>query len=228
MDTIMNDLAKQRYDSIIKRDFDYKIELYLFDKFIHSANEPSVSLKEFLQYNVNEKLLEKYRKSYSMGTQQKIEKRNIAEIDNYLSEWFKNKVRLREYYNEYKEEIENNKNSLTLAKFKEFFGDNDHDRQCHYCGITEEIIKQMIEKSEIKTKRLITRGRTMEVDRINPYGDYSENNIILSCYWCNNAKSDEFTYEEFKENIAPRIRDIWIKRFGDIPEPSEIKKRNET
>lgn len=224
----MVDLAKQRYDSIIKRDFDYKIELYLFDKFIHCVNEPSISPKEFVQYNVNEMLLEKYQKSYSMDTQQKIEERTIIEIDNYLSDWFKNKVRWKEYYSEYKEQIENDKNSLTFAKFKNFFGDNDHDRQCHYCGITEEIIKQMIEKSEIKTKRLITRGRTMEVDRINPFGDYSENNIILSCYWCNNAKSDEFTYKEFKEHIAPRIRDIWIKRFGEIPESPEVKKRDET
>ena len=38
----------------------------------------------------------------------------------------------------------------------------------------------------------------MEVVRIELNKGYEEGNLVLSCYWCNNAKTDEFTATEFK------------------------------
>ena len=70
----------------------------------------------------------------------------------------------------------------------------------------------MIESGQIITKRLYSRGRTLEIDRINPNDDYNMNNIVLCCYWCNNAKTDEFSYEDFIE-IGKEIRKIWEKRL---------------
>lgn len=35
----------------------------------------------------------------------------------------------------------------------------------------------------------------------------------MACYWCNNAKTDEFTAEEFKE-IGKEIRKIWDVRLA--------------
>ena len=46
-------------------------------------------------------------------------------------------------------------------------------------------------------------------------GEYKIGNIILSCYWCNNAKSDEFSLSEFKE-IARGINHTWNKRLRSI------------
>ena len=43
------------------------------------------------------------------------------------------------------------------------------------------------------------RGINLEVDRIEPKELYSPKNCILACYPCNNAKSDVFSFEEFKE-----------------------------
>ncbi|WP_188117205.1 hypothetical protein [Campylobacter concisus] len=47
----------------------------------------------------------------------------------------------------------------------------------------------------------------------------------MACYWCNNAKTDEFSPEEFKP-IAEGIREVWNKRLGelgmkeiDVPDP---------
>jgi len=39
----------------------------------------------------------------------------------------------------------------------------------------------------------------LEVDRKNPKGQYKPKNCVLSCYPCNNAKSDVFSYKEFME-----------------------------
>jgi len=76
---------------------------------------------------------------------------------------------------------------------------------CGYCGVTIKEINNM----DLYTKR--ARGYSMEVDQINAYGFYSDANCIASCYWCNNAKTDEFSFEEFKK-IATNITTIWNDR----------------
>jgi len=56
------------------------------------------------------------------------------------------------------------------------------------------------------------RGWKLEIDRINSNLEYKPNNCVMACYWCNNAKTDEFTYEEFKE-IGKEIRKVWETRL---------------
>ena len=104
---------------------------------------------------------------------------------------------------------------ITLKKeeFIKWYGDDSKDRQCEYCLIKESEIKTLINQGKIYTKRLTTRGRTMEVDRKDPKGHYEINNLIMSCYWCNNAKTDEFSYEEFRK-MSCRTNDIWRARLS--------------
>jgi hypothetical protein len=43
------------------------------------------------------------------------------------------------------------------------------------------------------------RGKRLEIDRRDPRLSYDDiNNIVWCCYWCNNAKSNFFTEEEFR------------------------------
>lgn len=83
---------------------------------------------------------------------------------------------------------------------------------CHYCGITPEQIQQLWEKDPELTKR--GRGRKLELERLAPNEKYSNlGNLVFSCYWCNNAKTDTFTETEFKK-IGEVIRGIWEERLG--------------
>ncbi|MCB9447123.1 MAG: hypothetical protein H6585_02115 [Flavobacteriales bacterium] len=89
------------------------------------------------------------------------------------------------------------------------------DRKCHYCNINESQIKILIDKGQIQTKRLTTRGRTLEIERREPNKPYDEtDNLVFCCYWCNNAKTDEFTEREFEE-IGNCIAEIWKNRLAD-------------
>ncbi len=65
---------------------------------------------------------------------------------------------------------------------------------CHYCqlpGDTQDMYERHFRKGR--------RGFNLEVDRKDAKGLYSPENCVLACYPCNNAKSDVFTYEEFRE-----------------------------
>ncbi|MDA9262419.1 hypothetical protein N9P55_01480 [bacterium] len=71
---------------------------------------------------------------------------------------------------------------------------------CHYCGIKAEEQRKLIELGILTSKRFFissshqkkrgsSRGRFLEVDRKVPDGDYSSDNCVLCCYFCNNDKS---------------------------------------
>lgn len=55
----------------------------------------------------------------------------------------------------------------------------------------------------------------MEVDRLRANEGYIDNNIVLCCYWCNNAKTDEFTADEFKP-IGLAIGEVFKNRLERI------------
>jgi len=84
---------------------------------------------------------------------------------------------------------------------------------CHYCGITlEELNKLHI--TGIVNKRT-TRGRALEIDRKIADEKYSNvSNLTYSCYWCNNAKTDTFSEEEFLI-IGKAISTVWKQRLSN-------------
>lgn len=69
------------------------------------------------------------------------------------------------------------------------------EKRCCYCNSTESEIENFYNKT--LSKRNGTRGRRLEIERKKDT-EYTRENCLLSCYWCNNAKSDVFTFDEFK------------------------------
>jgi len=90
---------------------------------------------------------------------------------------------------------------FTRLQFPDFYDWYIAQKQkCYYCGITEEEIRKLIDNKKIVTKRLLTRGKRLELERKEPNKPYDDlENLVLCCYWCNNAKTDEFTEGEFRK-----------------------------
>ena len=90
---------------------------------------------------------------------------------------------------------------ITKIQFPDFYDWYVGQAQkCYYCGITEEEIKNLVDSNKIMTKRLLTRGKRLELERKEPNKPYDDlENLVLCCYWCNNAKTDEFTEDEFRK-----------------------------
>jgi hypothetical protein len=91
-------------------------------------------------------------------------------------------------------------------------------KKCHYCSICEIDLKELYAKiypkdDKDRIDKNPTRGRTLEIDRMEPNKPYSEiKNLVYSCYWCNNAKTDTFNEIEGKM-IGDAIRQIWQKKL---------------
>jgi hypothetical protein len=98
--------------------------------------------------------------------------------------------------------------------FYDWFTKND--RKCYYCNITEIEIELLKIAGLLDNKREKTRGKTLELDRKLPNESYNNiQNLVLCCYWCNNAKTDTFTHDEFIV-IGKTISTIWKKRLMSI------------
>lgn len=99
--------------------------------------------------------------------------------------------------------------------FKDFYNwylQHEQNKCCVYCGITEKQIEILFSKDDKLTKR--NRGKKLELDRKSPNLPYDDTkNIVWACYWCNNAKTDTFSFEEFKI-IGKTISEIWDKRLN--------------
>lgn len=80
--------------------------------------------------------------------------------------------------------------------------------KCHYCGIAEDEFCKIWGETFYGG---IKRGRKLEIDRKDNNSKYDMANCVLACAICNMAKSDKFTYDEFRR-VGDVMRDIWQKR----------------
>lgn len=102
---------------------------------------------------------------------------------------------------------------FTFEEFEKWY--RNQPKVCHYCGLLETEQFEVIQSGKLTSNRFFTekngkRGRFLEIDGKNPKGNYSVENSVFCCYFCNNDKSDIFSesqYKTFNENngVNPRV-----------------------
>lgn len=112
-------------------------------------------------------------------------------------------------------EIEEVKIELSNDKIYELFLWWERQfKVCYYCKLPEAELERLHNQPGHINKRYPKRGKSLELDRKDPHLPYSDiDNLVLACYWCNNAKTDTFTSEEFME-VGKVFKEIWKKRLG--------------
>jgi len=105
--------------------------------------------------------------------------------------------------------------NIDISIFQQWF--DAKNGCCDYCGLTSEESLILFNRYPQST-RGGRRGKRLELDRINPairnYGS-NINNLALACYWCNNAKTNYFTYDEFKI-IGEKLKLVQQARINAI------------
>lgn len=112
------------------------------------------------------------------------------------------------------QELENENFEITGEFLYKFYNwSNDKEKVCYYCDIKESDLDSLHTLPGHINKRYPKRGKSLEIDRKDSYKPYSDiNNLVFACYWCNNAKTDTFSAEEFIP-IGKEISKIWEKRW---------------
>jgi 5-methylcytosine-specific restriction endonuclease McrA len=134
-----------------------------------------------------------------------------TEVSKYWGELKDQREYLSGLRNIWKSKFENTETTESFWEFKKWH--ETSEKKCFYCGITEIQINELFQKKKIYTKR--NRGKKLEIERLLPNEPYNNlENLVFSCYWCNNAKTDTFSSEEFKI-IGKVIGEIWKKRLTE-------------
>ena len=199
-------IADKRYNSFVNRSFTKYLNYILYEHFYCRKSLPE-KMNKHIDYEIPKEVIKQYGKDYE--NMSKVRERN-KKIKKWIQE---NTDQVSDFKIAYKNYFENH--ILKKQEFRELYF-KDHEsakRRCCFCGITEDKIFELVHDNQIHTKRYYSRGKTMEVDRLEPNAPYKPDNIKLTCYWCNNAKSDEFSAEEFKK-ISQKISEIWESRLG--------------
>jgi len=200
---MISEEIEKKYKARAEANYKAKLPIYLFHCCI---KQKTPVYDEFIKYKLDDTIIEKYATEYMQA-------REEEEIGGVLRD---------EIYYFIKENKENDSfkynNKEYIIHFQEVLSINDFEQliskeECSYCGISLKQIENLGYEGKLYNKRAYTRGYSLEIDRMNPNKEYTLDNICMSCYWCNNAKTDEFTVEEF-EGIARGINRIWQKRLG--------------
>lgn len=149
-------------------------------------------------------------------------KRQFPHLANSITHWYKS-----DRYNK----IQNYKTFLT-NKLKRMTGeckDVNLDNQqlyllfqwwetipkvCYYCSLPENALEELHNQPGHINKRFPQRGKSLEIDRKQSNLPYSViQNLVLACYWCNNAKTDTFTEQEFLQ-LGEVMKKIWENRLN--------------
>ena len=202
----MDSKEKQKYQQKANESFITKKNLYLFNKVINREHI-NIHSEDFKNFEINRELVIEYTTKYwqyepefelrpglTNDTIQKLisglEKEKKLELESFRLDYIAN---------------------IFPTKFPaDQFVKLIHSETCSYCGITIEMVTDLANKQQLYKKNY--RGWSLEIDRIDSNYEYTPENCVMACYWCNNAKTDEFTYEEFKE-IGQAIQKIWEKRL---------------
>lgn len=81
------------------------------------------------------------------------------------------------------------------------------EKKCEYCSVPEGELHRL--------KMMSSIGLVVEslgIDRVDSFGDYTFDNMVLCCFVCNRIKGIQFSNTEMKV-IGESIRQIWESRM---------------
>lgn len=204
----------EKFYTKMEDSFRSKYRLFIFDMCSEDRKLleiKDINFNEFSEFNITDELIEKFAAIYYQEDEKLKEPSKPCE--NSITKFYsKGKIdedpSLKEIYMKLKYDYISNaiEKNFTLEQWKSMY----QETSCAYCGIENEQIKALRNNKKITSKS--GRGFNLEVDRMSPNLEYGYDNCCMSCYWCNNAKTDEFLPNEFKE-IARGINKAWNSRM---------------
>ncbi|ACM64202.1 hypothetical protein J7D62_000678 [Campylobacter lari] len=156
-------------------------------------------LKDYIVFKLNERYgefdNEKYDKLYQ----------KMQEIENDCN--------LRSKYNSLK-----NRNNI-----KEPFNGIDNfiswykkqEKECYYCKIAQSDLANLF-KNKLITSKKPSFNSSLQIERLNPDKGYNEENCVLACCICNNAKSDMISASDFEKYFSNSVKNFYENLLKNI------------
>ena len=196
-----------RYNEKANDSFRTKIRLYLFSKAMNNTWQ-DFGQDDFSRFEISKDLVKTYTTEY-WQYEPEYEIRAGLTNDMIQKEIARQEVGLKTVIEALRQDYIT-RVFPALFPPEEFVALTDTE-ECAYCGITIPMVTVLANKQQLFKKNY--RGWSLEIDRKDSNFEYSPDNCVMACYWCNNAKTDEFTHEEFRK-VGEAIQDVWNARLS--------------
>ena len=182
-----------------------------FLKFHCVVNDIAPTINSFLEFD-----LSKHEDLVTIYTCQYYQWDSSDKLEGVKSELSINEIYKKIKHLNFTKDIESEWFEKYFKIFKTQYSEDNFKKdtnaqECYYCKITLDEINTLASEQKLFKKN--ERGFTMEIDRKKPNLEYTNENCVPACYWCNNAKTDEFDDLEFMP-IAEQIKAIFNKRLN--------------
>jgi hypothetical protein len=209
----------KRYKEVVKRSLDRHLDLFLTAHFLRSPTQDltHATAEAYETFQLRPSEWAHYLRSHqakrldaAFGSAS-----TVGALDQAIKAWWVNQKAqgLHAFQQAHQQHC------ISEADFNMLFPAGT-ELACAYCHLTEGDFQRLIRAGQVQTKRLRTRGTTFEIDCRDPRLGYTANNLALCCYWCNNAKSDEFIDEEFQP-VAEALERVWRQRLQMLVDTSQ-------
>jgi hypothetical protein len=205
----MASINLQKYQAKAEDSFITKMNLYFFNKAIQQDWE-NMFLEDFRNFKISSELVDIYTTEYWQYEPEYELKPGLTNETIYKQIDTKKKE-----YNHLIDELKFDyiKNQFPAIFPKTVFDELLKANECGYCHITIEEVIRLADIKQLHKKNY--RGWSLEIDRLDSNLEYTKENCVMACYWCNNAKTDEFTKDEFLQ-IGEVIHKIWNERLNMV------------
>ncbi|EAH7031463.1 hypothetical protein EKD09_07555, partial [Campylobacter lari] len=82
------------------------------------------------------------------------------------------------------------------------------EKECYYCKIAQSDLANLF-KNKLITSKKPSFNSSLQIERLDPDKGYNEENCVLACCICNNAKSDMISAENFKKYFKTPIESFY-------------------
>lgn len=93
------------------------------------------------------------------------------------------------------------------------------EAKCYYCGTTEEELNQLVHRRggnlTLNKKSKRSKG-TLEIDQKVPGMGYTYDNAVLACPFCNNAKSNLISDQDWKQHFGKAMREYIVIKLSNL------------
>jgi hypothetical protein len=209
----------KRYKEVVKRSLDRHLDLFLTTHFLRSPTPDltHATVEAYATFQLEPAEWAHYLRSHQAKSLSAAfgSTSTIGALDQAIKAWWVNQKAqgLQAFQQVHQQQC------ISEADFQNLFP-SEAELACAYCHVTEREFQRLIRAGQMQTKRLRTRGTAFEIDCREPRLGYTTGNLALCCYWCNNAKSDEFSVEEFQP-VAEALGQVWRQRLEVLDKPTQ-------
>lgn len=114
---------------------------------------------------------------------------------------------LKSRYNPTKRRNDNEEPFGSARKFISWY--KKQEKKCFYCKTTQSNLENLFGDNKPINSKKPSFSSSLQIERLDPDKGYNEENCVLACCICNNAKSDMINTENFKKYFGKHIKSFY-------------------